>query len=114
MRGTPTGIMGQPSGGSGRRQLTEEGNGDHLDPSLAQQLVPRLMAEVELLQAEVASARRDFARKAARALESRLQAVAAFNRGGVSGLQGRRGPGVLGEAAVSGERVAPAACGLFQ
>jgi hypothetical protein len=35
-----------------RRLLREEGDGEHLDPTLAQVLVPRLMAEVEALWVE--------------------------------------------------------------
>ncbi|HYA44266.1 MAG TPA: hypothetical protein VED59_01565 [Acidimicrobiales bacterium] len=65
-----------------RRQLAEEGDGEFVDPTLAQQIAPRLLAEVEHLQAELASARRDFVTEAAGALERRLREVAAFNRGG--------------------------------
>jgi hypothetical protein len=52
--------------------------GDQLDAAQARQL----LAEVDLLREELASARKDFARKAAGALGKRLQDVAAFNRGG--------------------------------
>ena len=51
-----------------RRQLAEEGDGEHLDPTLAQQIAPRLMDEVERLQAELAQVWVDFATKAAGAL----------------------------------------------
>jgi hypothetical protein len=44
--------------------------------------VARLLDEVEQLQAELVSARHDFAGKAAGALAKRLDAVAAFNHGG--------------------------------
>jgi len=40
-----------------KRALAEEGDGDFLDPTLAQQIAPRLIAEVELLQAELRQAR---------------------------------------------------------
>ena len=65
-----------------RAQVADEGVGDHLDPTLAQQLVPRLLDEVEVLLQELASSRRGFAQKAAGALAKRLQDVAAFNHGG--------------------------------
>jgi len=52
--------------------------GDQLDASIAR----RLIVEVEQLRAERAADRIDFARKAAAALESRLAAVATYNRGG--------------------------------
>ena len=35
-----------------RRTLVEEGDGEHLDPTLAQTIAPLLMAEVEALWAE--------------------------------------------------------------
>jgi hypothetical protein len=41
-----------------RRALREEGDGELLDPTLAQQIAPRLMEEVERLHAELARARR--------------------------------------------------------
>jgi len=65
-----------------RRRLAEEGDGEFLDPTLAQEIAPRLMAEVERLQAELAGARREFATKAATALEKRLKDVDAYGRGG--------------------------------
>ncbi len=40
-----------------RRALAEEGDGEYLDPTLAQQIAPRLIAEVELLHAELRRAR---------------------------------------------------------
>ena len=52
--------------------------GDQLDAAQARQL----LAEVDLLRDELASSRKDFARKAAGALGKRLQDVAAFNQGG--------------------------------
>jgi hypothetical protein len=52
--------------------------GRQLEPAAAR----RLMDELERLQDELAQARRTFARKAAAALERRLQVVATFNRGG--------------------------------
>ncbi len=61
-----------------RAQVAEEGDGDHL----AQQLVPRLLDEVEALLQELASSRREFAKKAAGALERGLKKVAAYNHGG--------------------------------
>jgi hypothetical protein len=36
-----------------RRQLSGEGDGEQLDPTVAQQIAPRLMDEVERLWAEV-------------------------------------------------------------
>jgi hypothetical protein len=52
--------------------------GRRLEPAAAR----RLMDELERLQDELAQARTTFARKAAAALERRLQVVATFNRGG--------------------------------
>ena len=52
--------------------------GRRLEPAAAR----RLMDELERLQDELAEARRRFARKAAAALERRLQVVATYNRGG--------------------------------
>ena len=44
-----------------RRALLEEGDGELLDPTLAQEIAPRLMEEVERLHAELARARRQLA-----------------------------------------------------
>ena len=52
--------------------------GDQLDAAGARQLLD----EVDALRAELAGSRVEFAKKAAGALAKRLQAAAAFNRGG--------------------------------
>ena len=44
-----------------RRALREEGDGEFLDPTLAQEIAPKLMEEVERLHAELAQARRQLA-----------------------------------------------------
>jgi hypothetical protein len=60
-----------------RRTLQEEGDGEFLDPTLAQVIAPKLMDEVERLHAELARARRQLAAEEAAALEKRLTDVAA-------------------------------------
>jgi len=40
-----------------RTALAEEGDGEHLDPTMAQVIAPRLMAEVEILWGELERAR---------------------------------------------------------
>ena len=52
--------------------------GDQLDAAQARQLLD----EVDQLRAELASSRVEFARKAAGALEKRLDSVATYNHGG--------------------------------
>ncbi len=47
-------------------------DGDHLDPTLAQLIAPKLIDEVERLQAELGRARRQLAAEEAAALETRL------------------------------------------
>ena len=59
-----------------RAQLPEDG--DHLDPTLAQVLAPKLMDEVERLQGELARARRQLAAEEAAALEKRLTDLARY------------------------------------
>ncbi len=61
-----------------RRALEEEGDGEFLDPTLAQDIAPRLMDEVERLHAELAAARRHLATEEATALEKRLTDVATY------------------------------------
>ena len=61
-----------------RRQLAEDGDGEHLDPTLAQQIAPRLIAEVEHLQAELARARGDSLAEAAAHLARRLSTVKTY------------------------------------
>ncbi len=61
-----------------RAELAEEGDGEHLDPTLAQQIAPRLMAEVEALQAELARARADAFAEAAVHLAQRLSTVRTY------------------------------------
>jgi cytochrome c553 len=51
-----------------RRTLREEGDGEFLDPTLAQIIAPKLMDEVERLHAELARARRQLAAEEAAAL----------------------------------------------
>jgi hypothetical protein len=55
-----------------RRQLSEEGDGEWLDPTLAQDIAPRLMAEVEALWAEALTAKLDALREAAQLVDHRL------------------------------------------
>ena len=57
---------------SWERSLAEEGDGEFLDPTLAQVLAPKLMEEVKVLQAELGRARRDLAAREAALLEERL------------------------------------------
>lgn len=51
-------------------------------PASAMDLVPRLMAEIERLWAEVKTARTTAMEKAATALDKRLSEVASYNHGG--------------------------------
>lgn len=44
-----------------RRALRDEGDGDFLDPALAQEIAPKLMDEVERLHAELARAQSQLA-----------------------------------------------------
>ncbi len=41
-----------------RRALREEGDGEFLDPTLAQEIAPELMDEIERLHAQLAQVRR--------------------------------------------------------
>jgi hypothetical protein len=52
-----------------RRALQEEGDGEFLDPTLAQEIAPRLMDEVERLHAQIAQLRRQLASESALAAE---------------------------------------------
>ncbi len=61
-----------------RRALQEEGDGEFLDPTLAQNIAPKLMDEVERLHAEMARARRQLAAEEAAALEKRLTDVSTY------------------------------------
>ncbi len=61
-----------------RHQLAGEGDGEHLDPTLAQQIAPRLMAEVEQLKVELARARADAFAEAAVHLAQRLTMVKTY------------------------------------
>ncbi|HTP51041.1 MAG TPA: hypothetical protein VMK42_10110 [Anaeromyxobacteraceae bacterium] len=54
-----------------RRSLAEDG--EHLDPTLAQEIAPRLMDEVQVLEAKLALSRADALREAAESLASRLE-----------------------------------------
>lgn len=67
-----------------RRALREEGDGELLDPTTAQVIAPRLMAEVERLWAEARSARLEALREAALLVDGRLAALASRE----DGLQG--------------------------
>jgi hypothetical protein len=53
-------------------------DGDHMDPTLAQEIAPRLMDEVQVLQAKLALSRADAFREAADALVSRLEDLSTF------------------------------------
>ncbi len=55
-----------------RRALAEEGDGEFLDPTTAQAIAPKLMAEIEALWAEAARARAEALRDAGQVLEKRL------------------------------------------
>jgi hypothetical protein len=55
-----------------RRALREEGDGELLDPTLAQEIAPKLLEEVERLHAELARARRQLAAEEGAALEELL------------------------------------------
>ena len=68
-----------------RRALREEGDGELLDPTTAQVIAPRLMAEVERLRAEVKSARLEALREAARLVDARLAALAHREAPGLQG-----------------------------
>lgn len=68
-----------------RRQLFEEGDGEWLDPSTAQEIAPRLMAEVEALWAERDAARLEALREAAGLLEGRLAGLARRGPPGADG-----------------------------
>ena len=59
-----------------RRALREEGDGEFLDPTLAQEIAPKLMEEVERLHAELARARRQLAAEEGVEAEERLRDVA--------------------------------------
>ncbi|HEY6006216.1 MAG TPA: hypothetical protein VIV57_25275 [Anaeromyxobacter sp.] len=59
-----------------RRALLEEGDGEFLDPTLAQEIAPKLMEEVERLHAELAQARRQLAREEGAEPEKRMRDVA--------------------------------------
>jgi hypothetical protein len=52
-----------------RRALHEEGDGEFLDPSLAQEIAPKLMEEVERLHVQLAQLRRQLASESALAAE---------------------------------------------
>lgn len=68
-----------------RTQLFEEGDGEWLDPSTAQEIAPRLMAEVEALWAERDAARLEALREVAQLLDGRLAELA---RRGPPGAEG--------------------------
>ncbi len=70
-----------------RHQLSdeEEGDGEFLDPTVAQDIAPRLMAEVEALWKEADAVRLATLREVAQLVERRLGAVA---RRGPPGAQG--------------------------
>lgn len=55
-----------------RRALTEEGDGEFLDPTIAQVIAPKLMAEIEALWAEAARPKGEALRDAAQIAEKRL------------------------------------------
>lgn len=59
-----------------RRALQEEGDGELLDPTLAQEIVPKLMEEVERLHEELARTRRQLAAGEGAAPEERPRGVA--------------------------------------
>jgi len=52
-----------------RRALEEEGDGEFLDPVLAQDIAPKLMDEVERLHAELARLRRQIVGRETAALD---------------------------------------------
>jgi hypothetical protein len=68
-----------------RRQLFEEGDGEWLDPTSAQEIAPLLMAEVEALWAEREGIRLDALREAAGLLDRHL---ADLSRRGPPGSEG--------------------------
>jgi len=51
--------VGLPNLAEWRRQLSEEGDGEPLDPTLTQEIAPRLMAELEHVWAVSDAARLD-------------------------------------------------------
>ena len=61
-----------------RCQLSDEGDSEFLDPTRAQEIAPRLMDEVQVLQAKLALSRADALREAADALSSRLADLSTF------------------------------------
>ncbi|HTT70590.1 MAG TPA: hypothetical protein VMG32_05160 [Anaeromyxobacteraceae bacterium] len=72
-----------------RRALAEEGDGEHLDPTTAQGIAPRLMAEVEVLWGELERARsavrRHTLREAAAVLGRQLEGLARVGSPGMAG-----------------------------
>jgi hypothetical protein len=60
-----------------RRALKEEGDGEHLDPTTAQVIAPRLMDELDRLRFQLAAARASALREAAKALERQLGQIPA-------------------------------------
>jgi hypothetical protein len=70
---------------SWRRDLDEEGDGESLDPTTAQVIAPRLMAEVVALWKERDAARVDALREAAQLVDHRLADLA---RRGPPGAEG--------------------------
>jgi hypothetical protein len=61
-----------------RRALTEVGDGEFLDPTLAQVIAPKLMDELERAWEQLARAQRDLAAQEAAGLEKRLTDVATY------------------------------------
>jgi hypothetical protein len=68
-----------------RHALQEEGDGEFYDPTVAQLVVPRLMAEVEALWADLQMARLGALREAAQLVDRRLAELA---RRGPPGAEG--------------------------